>query len=210
MLLYLITDRRELGPDPEALDRLVELVGDASHAGIDLVQIRERDLTARTLVELCRRAAAAVAGGCTRVLVNDRFDVALAAGLAGVHLTTRSLGPRVVRAVAPGLLVGASTHSRGDAVRAEAEGADVLVCGPVFDTPSKRGMGEPLGPECVRAAARAVRIPVLALGGISRANAREASTDMAGLAAIRLFADAWRTGGRTGLTSLAADLRAGF
>jgi thiamine-phosphate pyrophosphorylase len=181
-------------------------VGDAARAGVDFIQLRERDLPARALVDVARRARAAVAGTTTRLLVNDRLDVALAAGLDGVHLTTRSLSPAVVRACAPaGLLVGASTHSALEVRAAEAGGADLAVCGPAYDTPSKRGLGEPLGPERVGRIARAARIPVLALGGITHDNAREAlAAGATGVAAIRLFQEAWLAGR---LAATVADLR---
>lgn len=209
MLLYLITDRRELGPDPEALERLVRMIGDASRAGVDLVQIRERDLPARALVELSRSAAAAARGGSARLLVNDRADVAVAAGLDGVHLTTRSMTPDVVRHAAPGRLVGVSTHSTSDVVAAEAAGADFVVCGPVFATPSKTGLGEPLGALRFSAIVRSSRVPVLAIGGVSVETA-PVLAGAAGLAGIRLFHDAWRADGVDGLRSLVADLRAAF
>lgn len=188
---------------------LVRLVGDAARAGVGLIQIRERDLGARELASLCARAREAASGSGARLLVNDRADVALAAGLDGVHLTTRSLAPRAVRAIAggAGLLVGASTHSADELAAADGE-ADFAVCGPVFDTPSKRGMGEPLGPEAVARLARSVRIPVLALGGVTRENAAAAlAPPVAGLAAIRLFQEAWLEGGAAALAALVAELR---
>jgi thiamine-phosphate pyrophosphorylase len=210
MLLYLIGDRRALGPDPVASDRLVALVADAADAGIDLVQIREPDLAAGALVRLVARAMAAV-GDAARVLVNDRLDVALAAGADGVHLTTRSMSPAVVRAaVGSAIAIGVSTHSPDEVAAAEAGAADFVVCGPVYDTPSKRGMGEPLGPERVRRIAAGARVPVVALGGVTRENAREASRGVAGVAAIRMFQDAWLAGGRAALAALAAELRGGI
>jgi thiamine-phosphate pyrophosphorylase len=104
------------------------------------------------------------------------------------------------------LLVGVSTHSAAEI--AEAEGADFAVCGPVFDTPSKRGMGEPLGVERLSAFAAAAPFPILAIGGIDRATAATAlAAPIAGLAAIRLFHDAWRDGGRDRLRRLVDELR---
>lgn len=207
--LYLITDRGALGDDPAALDALVRLIGDAASAGVDFVQIRERDLPPRRLFELCRDAAAAVRGSSMRLLVNDRVDVALAAGIDGVHLTTRSIEPRVVRAVVGDrLLVAASTHSAEELEAARDGRVDFAVCGPVFETPSKRGMGEPLGPEEVARLASAVDFPVFALGGLSAANARDAvAGPVAGIAAIRLFQEAWIEGGRDALAKRVAVLR---
>ena len=204
--LCLITDRRALGPDPEALDLVVQLAVDAARAGVDVVQLRERDLTAAALVALARRAVAAMRGTAARLAVNDRLDVALAAGADGVHLTTRSLEPRVVRACTrPGLLVGASTHSEAEVETASAGGVDYVVCGPVYDTPSKRGMGDPLGPDRVGAIAAASRVPVLALGGLTRENApATVAAGAAGVAAIRLFQDAWLAGR---LEALVAELK---
>lgn len=210
MLLYLITDRSALGPDPQALDRLVSMVGDASRAGIDYVQIRERDLPIPMLVDLARRAKRA-AGDGARVLVNDRVDVAIAAGLDGVHLTTRSVPTRAVRDACGGsFVIGASTHSLAEVRAAEAGGADLVVCGPVYDTPSKRGMGEPLGVDLVAEIASAARVPVLGLGGITTSNARLVGPRLAGIAAIRTLQEAWIARGRDGLASLAAELRGGI
>ena len=93
---------------------------------------------------------------------------------------------------------------------AEAGGADFVVCGPAYDTPSKRGMGEPLGPARVAAIAAGSRVPGLALGGVTRRNAREAAAGVAGVAAIRMFQEAWLAGGRAGLEALAAELRRGI
>ena len=205
-LLCLITDRRALGPDPGACEQLVRLAGAAARASLDIVQLRERDLAARDLVALARRMRDAMRGTATRLVVNDRLDVAIAAGADGVHLATHSLSPRAIRAcTGAGLFVGASTHSAAEVAEAEAGGADYVVCGPAYDTPSKRAFGEPLGPALVGAIARSARIPVLALGGISRENAGEAlAAGASGLAAIRLFQEAWLEGR---LAALVADLR---
>jgi thiamine-phosphate pyrophosphorylase len=205
-LLCLITDRRALGPAPVAYDRLVLLAGDAARAGIDIVQLREPDLPACDLVALARRMREAMRGSAARLVVNDRLDVAIAARADGVHLATHSLRARDVRACAgAGLLVGASTHSAAEAAEAEAGGVDYAVCGPVYDTPSKRGMGTPLGPDLVGAIALAARVPVLALGGISRQTATETrAAGAAGIAAIRLFQEAWLEGR---LPALVAELR---
>lgn len=208
-LLYLITDRSALGPGALGVDRLVRMIHDAAASGVDLVQIRERDLAAHELVTVCQRAREAVEGTRLRLLVNDRFDVALASGIDGVHLTTRSIPTRVVRAVCgDGFLVGQSTHSAEEVAGAEAGGASFVVCGPVFDTPSKRSLGAPLGPAVVSGIASTARIPVLALGGVSRETAAEAcGAGVAGIAAIRLFQDAWLEGGAASLATLVSDLR---
>lgn len=206
--LYLITDRRLLGSDPSSRERLVQFAADAAAAGIDLIQIRERDLGVRDLLGLARAVVAAT-GSTARVLVNDRADVALAAGAAGVHLTTTSIPVRAVRkAFGRSLLVGVSTHSAAEAREAGAEGADFVVCGPVFPTPSKAGLGPPLGPDGLRCAVRASRAPVYALGGVTTglfSVARE--TGAAGIAGIRLFHEAWIETGRDGLEALVRHAR---
>jgi thiamine-phosphate pyrophosphorylase len=169
----------------------------ATAAGVDWVQIREKDLSGRELLELARQAVAS--REATQVLVNDRVDVALAAGAAGVHLGRESLGaPEVVRWCRGGggnaradFLVGVSCHSFEEAREAESAGASYIFFGPIFDTPSKRGMGEPqrlarLGEVC-----RRVAIPVLAIGGVSEENAEDCiRAGAAGIAAIRMFQDA--------------------
>lgn len=165
-------------------------------AGVDWVQIREKNLSGRELLELAREAVAS-AGGLTRVIVNDRVDVAIAAGAAGVHLGRESLAARdVVRWCRAGnaaadFLVGVSCHSLEEAREAESAGAAYIFFGPVFDTPSKRGMGEPQGVARLAEICRGVAIPVLAIGGVSKENAAECvGAGAAGIAAIRMFQDA--------------------
>lgn len=127
----------------------------------------------------------------TRLLVNDRADIAAAAGIAGVHLTTRSLRPNQVREVfGQELLIGASTHSLHEVEKAKDEGADFVVFGPVFETESKLGYGPPVGVEQLRLAS-AINIPVLALGGIRVANIEVCHrAGASGIAAITLLNDA--------------------
>ena len=159
--LYLITDRRR-APGP-----LVECVRRCVEAGVEAVQLREKDLGDRELYELgCALAAACRAAGA-RFLVNDRADLARAVEAHGVHLTRTSYGPADARRIlGPDALVGVSTHSLEQALEAQAAGADFVTFGPVFDTPSKRAYGPPVGLEELGRAAAALRIPVLALGGI--------------------------------------------
>lgn len=159
-------------------------------AEISLVQIREKSLSARVLYELATRAVAITRGSATRLLVNDRFDVARAAGADGVHLTTRSLPAKVVRSICgDDFLIGVSTHSLETALNARAEGADFVVFGPVFETPSKRIYGEPQGLDTLREVTSALAgFPVIAIGGINRENADECfRAGASGIAAIRLF-----------------------
>jgi len=166
------------------------------------VQIREKDLPARNLLALAREAVAAGArqsgaSGEALVLVNDRLDVALAAGAAGVHLGGESLPVREVvrwcrRGNAPSnFRIGVSCHSLEETREAESAGADYVFFGPVYDTPSKRQFGAAQGIPRLAEVCRAVRIPVVAIGGVNEENAAEClRAGAAGIAAIRLFQEA--------------------
>ncbi|HEV2914129.1 MAG TPA: thiamine phosphate synthase [Pyrinomonadaceae bacterium] len=192
-IIYLITSG-ETNPASEDFERLRTLCEAAVAARVSLIQLREKNLSARSLFELSVGLARLTRGSDTRLLVNDRADIARAAGADGVHLTTRSLDPLIVRrAFGDDFLIGVSTHSLAEARAARDLGAaDFATFGPVFDTPSKRAYGPPVGPDRLREAARSlVPFPLVALGGITRANAREALRAGAyGIAAIRLFDDA--------------------
>ncbi|HYP00481.1 MAG TPA: thiamine phosphate synthase, partial [Pyrinomonadaceae bacterium] len=141
-ITYLITDGRtnaDTNSSSAEFTRLYALVGACVMARVSLVQLREKQMRPRVLYELTRRAAELTRGSETRLLVNDRADIALAARADGVHLTTRSLDPLIVRDIAPqGFLIGVSTHSLEEARAASASDADFAVFGPVFDTPSKQ------------------------------------------------------------------------
>ena len=156
---------------------------------VSFVQLREKHLTTRRLYELAVEIAAITRGTGTRLFINDRADVALAAGADGVHLPAESLPPAVVRAAfSDKLLIGVSVHSNDEAVAARDGGADLCVFGPVFDTPGKgpaRGLAE-LRQICSQAG----DMPVLALGGINEDNAEAAiRAGAAGIAAIRALND---------------------
>ncbi len=207
--LCLISDRTAFGTGVAACDAVIRLARDASTAGVDWIQVREKDLSARDLFELTRRVVTAASIGSARVLVNDRFDVALAAGAHGVHLTTTSMSARIVRsAVGSRLVIGASTHSEEEARAASEDGADFVVCGPAFSTPSKAGYGDPLGPREVDRIASVAGLPLLALGGIDEQSAGLAlGRAVSGIAAIRMFQDAWRSGGSDEIQQVVNRLR---
>jgi thiamine-phosphate pyrophosphorylase len=168
----------------------------AAAAGVGWIQIREKELDSRTLVELARFTVAETRKNSVRVLVNDRLDVALAANAAGVHLGEKSLPIEFVTEWRRStgrldFLIGASCHSLESARAAERGGADYIFFGPVFATPSKAAFGAPQGMERLREICASVGIPVLAIGGVNAENARECiAAGAAGIAAIRLFQDA--------------------
>jgi len=181
--LCLVTDRARLGAGRTILDQ----VRQAAAAGIDLVQIRERDLDAAALASIVAQAVALTRGSSTRIVVNDRLDVALACGADGVHLRGDSLPIAAARRLAPPpFLVGRSVHSAAEA-RA-ATGADYLIAGTVFHTSSKSGTPALLGLDGLRTVVRESASPVLAIGGISIDRMAEVgATGAAGVAAIGLF-----------------------
>ena len=185
--LCYITDRRALEPKP-----LLPRIQEAIRLGVDLVQIREKDLPTRELLELVGAAADAARARATRLVVNDRLDIALVAGADGVHLGTQSIPARAVWNIVPeGFLIGVSCHSRQDVLAAEAAGADYVALGPIFETPSKFAYGPPLGLDVLRDTASDARIPLLALGGISVERVRAClDAGASGIAGIRIFQDA--------------------
>lgn len=191
-MLYLITDRLAL-PAPHVPAQLA-LIEHAASCGVSLIQIREKDLSVRELADFARAAIAVARPHGARILINDRVDVALAVGADGVHLRVSSLSVESARSIVPpGFLIGVSTHSLAEAQAAQAGGANFITCGPVYDTPSKRAYGAPLGLATFRAIAEAVSLPVYALGGINVENLLEPLRHGAsGIAAISLFQDAER------------------
>jgi thiamine-phosphate pyrophosphorylase len=204
LLLYYITDRRQLpGTPPQQRASLLQKIAEAARAGVDFVQLREKDLTSRELEELARDAVAAVrnraAAGSTRLLINSRPDIAIVAGLDGVHLPAGELDAQTARKIFdaagfPGV-VGVSCHSADEAGRAAAAGADYGVIGPVFEKAA--GPGAPaIGLAGLAAACHVARtsrpdFPLLALGGINPANAASCiAAGASGIAGIRLFQQA--------------------
>jgi thiamine-phosphate pyrophosphorylase len=194
-IIYLITSGVTTpASTPTSCDfqAVLALARAAVRARVPLIQLREKNLTARTLYELTGRCVEITRGTETRVLVNDRADIARAAGADGCHLTTRSLEASVIRRTfGHDFLIGVSTHSLAEALAARDDGADFAVFGPVFDTPSKLSYGQPVGLESLREAAHALSgFPILALGGLTNENSREAlDAGASGVAAIRLFSD---------------------
>lgn len=180
MTLCLVTDGRRRS--------VVEQCRDAVLAGVTLIQVRERDLEAAALSALVADLLRLTRGTATRVVVNERLDVALACGADGVHLRGDSIAPSRARSMAPpGFLIGRSVHRAAEAARA-ALGADYLIAGTVFPTSSKPGPNELLGLEGLAAIVRGVSVPVLAIGGVSISNmASIAEAGAAGVAAIGLF-----------------------
>ena len=164
--LYVVTDRHEA-----AGRALEEIVAAAAQGGAGAIQLREKDLSARDLYALGARLQATLAPYGVPLLINDRLDVALALDAAGVHLAGHSLPTAVARRVLrAGKLLGVSTHSVEEACRAAEDGADFIVFGPVFTTPSKVAYGPPQGLQQLSTVVRAVHIPVIAIGGIDHTN----------------------------------------
>lgn len=182
--LCYITDRHALEPRP-----LLPFILKIIQGGIDLIQIREKDVGTGDLLQLAQAVIDHSRGTSTRVVVNDRLDVALAAGAQGVHLGVRSMPASQVRAAVPGgLWLGVSCHSLEDVRASEDAGADYALLGPIFETESKLRYGPPLGLEVLERAARQAAIPVLALGGVTLQRV-EACVDAgaAGIAGISIF-----------------------
>lgn len=170
-------------------NEIIQIVRDAVAASVSIVQIREKLLTAKQVFELTRDAVAIASQSSTLILVNERLDIAMAAGADGVHLRSDSIGPSDVRRVVPpGFMIGVSTHSADDVLKARNAGADFAVFGPVFSTPGKPGA---VGLEELRRTCKAAApFPVLALGGIDASNAEAAiNAGAAGIAAIRFMND---------------------
>jgi thiamine-phosphate pyrophosphorylase len=180
--LYLVTDRHQTRGRP-----LVECVEAALRGGVRAVQLREKDLSARELMELGGRLRKLTVRHEAALLINDRIDVAMACDADGVHLAASSFDVCDARALlGPDRIVGVSTHAPEQVIAAEQAGADFVVFGPVFDTPSKRGYGPPLGLAALTHAASAVAIPVLAIGGITADRVHEVrAAGAAGVAVIR-------------------------
>lgn len=200
MILYYITDRRQF-PGDAAQQRgcVLQKIAEAAQAGVDYIQLREKDLPVRDLERLAREAQAAVAGTTTKLLINSRSDAAIASGASGVHLTSNDISAGDVRALwgSRSAVIGVSCHSVAEVRMAEAQGADFAVLAPIFgkgDAPGigLRVLGEACGrvpqPDHTEAAPVPMRFPVLALGGVTIENALSClAAGAAGIAGIRIF-----------------------
>ena len=184
MIRCYITDRHALRGEA-----LLDSIARNLQAGIEWIQLREKDLEARALYELVLAAKALPNPHHTKLIVNTRVDVALAAGADGVHFPAGSPGPRRWRGIVPpNFLMGASCHSLAELTQAEREGATYAVYGPVFAPLSKTSSLPPCGVEGLALAVRSVKIPVLALGGITRESVDACiRAGAAGISGISLF-----------------------
>jgi thiamine-phosphate pyrophosphorylase len=180
--LYVVTDRQQTAGRP-----LETVVAAAARGGAGMVQLREKDLTARELYDLGARLQRLLLPHGIPLLINDRLDVAQALDAAGVHLAGHSLSPtQARRQLGPDKLLGVSTHSLEEARRAMREGVDFIVFGPVYDTPSKRQYGAPQGLQRLAEVVAHVTCPVIAIGGIDTDNLPQVlQTGAHGVAMIR-------------------------
>ena len=200
-----VTDRRSLplATSSDAIPMLLKSISAVAAAGVDWIQLREKDLGGRDWFDLASAAMQVVRQQAprTRIIVNDRVDVALAAGAGGVHLSENGFSlPDARRLVTRfeqdsgkplDFLIGVSCHSLGSALGAARDGADYIYFSPIFHTPSKAFYGPPQGVDRLRQICKAVSIPVVAIGGITIENAPSCyAAGAAGVAAIRLFQDA--------------------
>jgi thiamine-phosphate pyrophosphorylase len=204
MLLYYITDRKAFpGTETQQRAALLRRIADCARAGVDCIQLREKDLSARELEGLASEAVRAIRDNSTtaKLLINSRADVALACGADGVHLPAGELAASDVRALwmrrkdtEP--LIGVSAHTTADLRCAAAQGADFAVLAPIFE---KVQAGTPgIGTKALRAACAESKrhsnakpprhFVVLALGGVTVSNARSCiEAGAAGVAGIRIF-----------------------
>jgi thiamine-phosphate pyrophosphorylase len=167
--LLLVTDRQQTGGRP-----LLDVLTSALAAGVRAIQLRERDLSSRDLLRLARDVQRLTIASGAQLLINDRVDVAMTLDNVGVHLRANSLPVTVARKLLGGQrVIGLSAHSVDEVVRGEAEGADYVVLGPVYETPSKTMYGAPLGVRTLEEACRRVRVPVIGIGGVTATRARD-------------------------------------
>ena len=207
-ILCYVTDRRRLptAPQPDLIQPLLERIAAIVGAGVDWIQLREKDLSGKQSASLVRQALDRVSKqgshskSTTRIIVNDRLDVALAEQAGGIHLGENSLpideakrlllSSPVAQTLPSDFILGVSCHSLEAAKSAASSGADYIFFGPIFATPSKAAYGAPQGLDRLAQVCSSVNIPVLAIGGITLANVASClSAGASGIAAIRLFQD---------------------
>ena len=167
--LLVVTDRHQTNGRP-----LVPLLQRVLTTGVPMVQLRERDLSAGALMTLAREVQAVTDSRRSQLLINDRIDIALALEGGGVQVRSNSLPVSVARQLLGAQrLLGVSVHGVEEVMKAESQGADYLVLGPIYETPSKRMFGPPLGIHTLEKACRLVRIPIIGIGGVTAARAHE-------------------------------------
>ncbi len=167
--LLIVTDRHQTNGRP-----LVSLLQRVLSAAAPAIQLRERDLSAREFVTLAREVQTLTVSRGSQLLINDRIDVALAMEGVGVHLRSNSLPIVVARELLGAQrLLGISVHSVEEGLLAQSQGADYIVLGPIYETPSKQVFGPPLGIHTLEKACRLIRIPIIGIGGVTAARARE-------------------------------------
>src|SRR5215831_20947485 len=167
--LLLVTDRQQTKGRS-----LISILQAVLNVGSPAIQLRERDLSANELLELAREVKVLTSQRDSQLVVNDRIDVALSLEEVGVHLRSNSMPVTVARRLlGPRRLLGVSAHSMDEVVRAEGEGADYVVLGPVYDTPSKQAFGSPLGLSKLEEICRVVHVPIIGIGGITVDRARD-------------------------------------
>lgn len=196
-VLCYVTDRRGFAAPAETQEELLlAKIGQAAKAGVDWIQLREKDLSGKRLSGLATAVMRRTAGA-SAILINDRLDIAYAVKAAGVHLGERSLAVGEAKRFTADRLsesnffIGASVHSLEAAIQAEQAGASYVIFGPVFATPSKAAFGAPQGLENLGKVCSQLKIPVLAIGGITLENAGDClKVGGSGIAAIRLFQEA--------------------
>lgn len=203
--LYLVTHRKvTAGRD------LLWVLEQALEGGVRAVQLREKDLGGRALLELAREVKRLCDGYGAELFVNDRVDVALAADAAGVHLAADSMPAATARALlGADRKIGVSTHSPAEVGAAARAGADFVVFGPVFATPSKTRFGDPQGPAALKAATDGSRLPVFAIGGVTEGNLPEvkaAGTDRVALISAVSEASDPKAAARRLLAALRGDM----
>ena len=167
--LLVVTDRHQTNGRP-----LVSILQRVFSAAAPAIQLRERDLSARELVMLAREVLVLTASRRSQFLINDRIDVALALEGVGVHLRSNSLPVLVARELLGAQrLLGISVHTVEEGLLAQSQGADYVVLGPIYETPSKQMFGPPLGIHTLEKACRLISIPIIGIGGVTAARARE-------------------------------------